>query len=144
MVHGLLRALITVPIVVTAASAQEVTVSGMTQQWRGGNDYSPLSGVKVVVTRNRSLVTTASSEQNADGYAVYSVQVGSGEPIQVVFHLSKEYVPEIQSLSAQAGHSHQLSVALVTIKQYQVLRAGNPSLPSRYSTTSVERRSGLT
>lgn len=125
-----LTVLSAIVLLCVSANAQPLTVSGLTHQWQGGAQYAPLPDVKVVVSRGGSIVKTATSDLNADGEAEYGMVIGSGEPIQVVFHLSKQYLPEMQSLSARAGDSHRLSAALLTIKQYQEMRGANPNLPT--------------
>lgn len=115
--------------VVTPLLAADVEISGLTHQWQSGK-YIALPKVKVVVSRNGSFVKSTQSDLNSTGDAEYKLRVASGEPIHVVFHLSKDYVPEMQSLSARDDDQHRVSSALMTVQQYEQLRHANPSLPT--------------
>jgi hypothetical protein len=127
--NSCLRALLPFALLCGTAVAADVEISGLTHEWQS-NQYSPLPKVKVVVTRNGSYVSSTTSANNPQDQAEYGIRVASGEPIYVVFYLSKDYVPEMQSLSARDGDQHRLSAALMTIAQYQQMRQKNPELPS--------------
>jgi hypothetical protein len=93
-------------------------VNGNTEKWTGGENYEPLPEVKIVVTRQGSFVKETKSEGAA---AAYELEIRSGEPIDVTFHLSKDYVPETESLSAKDGTNHRVTPALMTVEQYRKL-----------------------
>lgn len=95
-----------------------VTLEGTTQEWQGGDKYVELPRVQVVVTRNGRLVDSTASARDGS----YKMTMRQGEPIHVVYHLSKQYLPEMQSLSGAASVTHQVSPSLMTLEQYQQLQ----------------------
>jgi hypothetical protein len=110
-------------------AADSVVISGQTQHWLDGDQYKSLPGVTVSVTRQGSIVDSTKSADN-HGEAKFGMTIKSGEPIQVVFYFSKDFVPEMQSLSGKAGSHHHLSAALMTVAQFQEMRRKNGSLMS--------------
>ena len=108
-------------------AGDSLDISGQTQQWLSGDQYKSLPGVTVSVTRQGSIVD---STKSANGNAQFNMTIKSGEPIQVIFYFSKDFVPEMQSLSGKANLHHHLSAALMTVTQYQEMRRKNDSLMS--------------
>ena len=128
MNHGVLAIIVAIVFCVDAP-AGELSIVGFTRHWKNGEDYVPLPEVKVVVSRNGSYVKSTVSKMHR-GEAQYELVVRSGEPIQVVFHLSPQFVPEAQSLSARDGDRQQISTALLSVKQYREMHEANRSMPS--------------
>lgn len=106
-----------------------VTLEGITQEWKGGAHYTKLPNVQVVVTRSGRLVDSTISDISGD----YKIAMRQGEPIHVVYHLSKQYLPEMQSLSGATSIRHQVSPSLMTIAQYRKMqRLSAGKLPPIY------------
>jgi hypothetical protein len=100
--------------------AGETKISGFTYRWQDaatGEPYSALPGVKITVVRDGAVVITGQSKDDGS----YSVSFPSERPITVIFYLSRDDVPEMQSLSSKSGDEHQLSIALMTVAQHQEL-----------------------
>jgi hypothetical protein len=96
----------------------ETKISGTTFVWEGTDTYKFLPNVKITVTRQGSIVWSG----NSDPQGHYSLEVRSGEPINVVFYLAHGFVPESQSLSAGPRDDHRVSTALMTTAQYKQLK----------------------
>lgn len=110
----------------SVSAAQSVVVDGQTLSWDGKAQYSPLPNVVVTVTRNGNQVGQDTS-MGTD--ARFTTSVRSGGPIDLIFHLSDEYVPVVQGVAAGSGMKHNISPALLTVSQYEELRKEEKGLP---------------
>jgi hypothetical protein len=114
-----------------AAEPRTTTITGKTYRWLRDADYTKLPHVRIHVFRDGNAVADADGkevwESRADGS--YRIVIRGGRPVQVVFYLSKDFVPEAQYLAARPGETLSISVGLVTVTDYQKLEAGNRGLP---------------
>src|SRR5262245_495788 len=91
------------PLAIARAQPQAVTtVRGETYRYLVNDGrYVALPRVRIHVIRDGNLVGTPEGEESwqsgADG--TYKLVFRSGTPVQVVYHLSKDFVPDVQYLA---------------------------------------------
>lgn len=123
-----------------AAKAGDTQISGFTQRWIGGETYDPLPGVKVDVYRNGNLVGSTTSRGQK---ATYAITIRSGEPIQIIYHLSNNEEPMVQNFSAQDGTFNNVNIALIDKRHYAQLEADGrvpPASTTRAYISAIIRR----
>src|SRR4051794_3620937 len=79
------------------AGSGKTKITLTTREWSPSGGYQPLPGVMIRVLRAGGSVTREKSDK--DGKV--TLEVPSGEPVTLILHMSRDYVPEIQNLAAE-------------------------------------------
>jgi hypothetical protein len=88
------------------------SISGKTTYLQG-QTYKALDGVDVTVMRKGS---TGKSDTSKNG-GMFGTDFPAGGPVKVLFYGPTGTVPQLQSLSAEAGVAHRVEVTLYTIAE---------------------------
>ncbi len=123
-----LTAIIWICCIATSWGA-DVTVEGVTYNCDSGGNYRELPGVRVQAFRGGGPIFPTPVISDSTGR--FHISVPPGIPFTVSFSADDSRVPEVQELAAKDGVQDNVSVAVLTVQQYQILAQAGSVMPLR-------------